>query len=384
MGNSKQPPDKVKKSLQADVNGTLVKPIPTRASTLQENTTKRKRIDNSISSNYSSEGIDIAAVSYRNFTKSELKDYVGKLVKNTNQQNKKMNALHARIEEMSSLLVNLRSEMGKNKEKEPKNVPEDGAHSHVQTDDAYPSAVLTDCSDDDDMDTSINDELLNTTINTSFVSTQSNHCIESTDMNALIQRNRALRDAGSQVEERNSSGSSSGYSDNTGSGGTTSDVNKNKTQNIIGNKKANGKSDDNQIIISKPIEANKANNGDTKIKFNKKKSPEIVVYNIANKKETLTHLQSLLGHDRVLFRYINKDKTAILTENKEDRSKVLDFLSNNCCRYFTFTPSDEKPLNFLIKYVDESFSEEDVKSDILLINKEIVIRKLKVFGFSKR
>lgn len=388
MGNNKKPPDKANEHLDSESDNGLANLTSTRSSTSQKSATKRKRLDtdnkSSTCSNIGSDSADITKVTYKKFTKSELKNYVSKLVKNTTQQNNKMSELYAKLEEMSSTLENLRSEIDKNKQIEPNNAREAGVHSNSNGDDTSPGAAVHDCSDDDEMETSsIISDLLHTTNNTQNESTQLIHCVSSDRMDEFRQRNLALRDAGSQKEGRSSIGSDDSGNNGSGSAATVDNTHNKKT-NAIDNKKANGKNADNQIIISKPLEANKENNGATnKIKFNKKKSPEIIVYNIVNKKETLAHLQSLLGHDRILLRYINKDKTAILTENKADRTQVLEFLSNNKTRYFTFTPSDEKPLNFLIKYVDESFSENDIKGDLLLINKEIGIRKLKVFNTNK-
>jgi hypothetical protein len=136
------------------------------------------------------------------------------------------------------------------------------------------------------------------------------------------------------------------------------------------------------FVISRP-RTNKPNNNNNKpntsIKFKINKDiPELVIYEIENTKSFLLRLKTLLNHDRFLLKIINKDKTALYTESLFDRNIVIKFLDDNGARYFTYTPRSEKPINCLIKYVDSSFDENDVREGLEALGHDLNILNLKI------
>lgn len=163
----------------------------------------------------------------------------------------------------------------------------------------------------------------------------------------------------------------------------------NSSQYSIYNPIATTSQVNNKITISKPLvlknkhilnnniqNNDSADKAESKIKKNKD-VPDIVVYEIQNHKELLTHLKTLLGNDHITLRPINKDKTAICTYNLTDRNKIKEFLSDNSARYFTHTPKQEKPISCLIKYVNNSFDETDIREDIAKLKLDLNIIQLK-------
>jgi hypothetical protein len=207
-------------------------------------------------------------------------------------------------------------------------------------------AIVSDC-DDDEMNDPLQ-ELLNTTTHTNSMRAQSTQA-ENNELAELYKRNRVLLSVGEQsngdfitADHANNNNINRGSSGDSSSNGESSSNNRTSTKNTT---HIQG---DNRILISKPQQAGETE-GTKKFKVDKKKSPEIVVFNIGNKKDTFNHLKGLLGHDRIMFRNINKDKTAILTENNTDRKKILEFLNNNYSRYFTYTPINKKLIKKLTK-----------------------------------
>lgn len=381
MSEGRKPPDKAEEKSngaesdsESDTAGMArTKSKAPKGDTKVKQAVKRKKESSiSIDSSVESDSGNIADIDHQKHTKSELKSLVSSLLKTTAAQNSKISELGAKIEQMNDIISDLRGKLEKTNEIHEN--PSD-TNKNAQNGDASNGATICDdTNDDDDMDTHVLDDLLTVPNNEN---TNFDTEIDNNTMKAFFHRNKQLLSTNGHMNAGSSNSVGLGDNNNNKGKSTISSSEEEKGTPSNGNKKGQ------QIIISKPQTANKENNNNSKFKVNKKKSPEIVVYNMVNKKETLVHLKALLGHDRVLFRFINKDKTAILTENNTDRMKVLDFLNGNSSRYFTFTPSDEKPLNFLIKYIDESFDEDDIKQDILLLNKDIGVLKLKVFSTTK-
>lgn len=328
------------------------------------------------------------------FTKDEIINYVSELKAGTDRQNRVINELLTKVEQLNDKVLNLTVNCNDNQSaKQNINGENDSLNdsSNKQlsnTNNRSDEARISD--DEDDMSTSsVLSELLDTTITYTQSNTDVTH---SNEFNSLIRRNDALLSRKHKEQPCNSAAMNRrehemnldevNYNNNN-TARISNEHNNNGERNT--NTKTNTQTPNGQqsvFLISNPQAKNEPTLG-KKFKIDKKKSPEIIVYNINNKKQTLDRLKVVLGHDRVMFRAINKDKTAIITEINADRKKVLEFLDNNYSRYFTYTPSDEKPRNYLLKYIDSSFDETDIRNDILLLNKDIKILKLKVFQTTK-
>jgi hypothetical protein len=365
---------------------------------------KRKKPANksnlSTRSNSPSNDSDFVSIDDKKYSKNEIKDYVCELKDEVLKQNDKINKLSATVNELKEMvqsriepnshssptklsLIDSQNETNRNNNSE--------AVTNSKANDSH-NATISDCDDDNfgNMDTdSITDALLNTEHADSAQFSINN------DLDLLRARNRALLSSDTDKNNGSTEGGQGTAKASANVSKTNTSTNKEVHLSISSNRYTYGgrsnnnnnkatvtQANGNPLFISNPqssAETAKPN----KFKVNKKISPEIIVFNINNKKETLDHLKSILGHDRVMFRFINKDKTAIITENNMDRKKILDFLNNNYSRYFTFTPSNEKPINFLLKYIDCSFDEADIRNDILSLNKDVKILNLKVFETTK-
>lgn len=49
----------------------------------------------------------------------------------------------------------------------------------------------------------------------------------------------------------------------------------------------------------------------------------------------------------------------------DDYKKVIEVLKRKKANNFSFTPKEMKPINYIVKGIDQSFDDKDVKSSIL-------------------
>lgn len=379
MGDTTEPPDKgrgrmVNRNRETDRRMT-------RKRNRRSASNRSDRSANSNKSAISSQNDELFDIDNKKYTKGELKKFIRELKVNSTSQNKVISDLNTQIQELNKTVQGLLAVQGKAQAKNHDSKTPNDSIQNNQMDTS--SVTIEDDSGDDDNE--IMKELLN--VNTNAMNPYIKPLqSQQSEIFELLKQNKALlasdddtnqtdRSVNKEVidnnnnDERHNSGDSE-------SGTVSSDSSSARRRNVTQNM------GDNRIFISNPKQTNETE-GNKKLKFDKKKSPEIVVFNIQNKKETIVHLKNMLGHDRFLLRTINKDKTGILTENNVDRKKILEFLDNNYSRYFTYTPINEKPLNLLIKYIDSSFTEDDVKSDLLKLNTEVKLLKIKIFETSK-
>lgn len=373
MSADKKPPDEQSEQYESTKSDSEDSGMKTR------NQRKRRNSGGSTHSNKSNKSqpeSDFIQIDSKKYTKKEAQKFVRELKTNSMAQNKQIKELSAKIEELNSRLEHISGLRAKDPTSTISNVLAQSTVISPIFGDTSNIATISDC-DEDSMDTSCAD-LFDTTYETSDDRSQTVLDQQNKELFELRQRNRALL---STVEHTTSESSTAVHTNNNNKGNGVSGSS--SGQNGAFNQQSRLNNDDNRIRVSKPQQQAVATEANKKLKIDKKNSPEIVVYNIENKKNTVAHIKSLLGHDRIMFRNINKDKTGILTENNVDRKKILEFLDNNDTRFYTYTPRNEKPLNFLIKYVDKSFTMEDIETDLLNLNSEVKILKLKVFETTK-
>lgn len=92
--------------------------------------------------------------------------------------------------------------------------------------------------------------------------------------------------------------------------------------------------------------------------------PPIVVFNIDNK-SLIEALNVLIHEKQYKIKIINSNRTHIFTSCIVDYKKVLEFLKHKNANNFSFTPKESKPINYIVKGIDLTFDNEDVKSSIL-------------------
>lgn len=76
--------------------------------------------------------------------------------------------------------------------------------------------------------------------------------------------------------------------------------------------------------------------------------PTIKLYN-TNVKYLAEKIEGLLGHKMFNFKIMNKNMMEMRVNDKNDHAKVGVFLKNENINYYTYTPSDEKPITVVIK-----------------------------------
>lgn len=87
-----------------------------------------------------------------------------------------------------------------------------------------------------------------------------------------------------------------------------------------------------------------------------------------------------LEHSNFSLRNINKNCTHVITSSSDDHRKIRDLLKTEKQKFFYYTPKDEKPINLLIRGLDNTYEESDIESALLdlSINTELI----KVVRFS--
>jgi hypothetical protein len=387
---------------------------------------KRKKTKRASSASHSTRAPSVSSESEfvliddKQFSKNEILSYISVLKSDAEKQNVRISELSALVIELKKLvdssvqiqntysnkpLNNVTSDkeelLNNYTNNSPQNTDITGANKNSSNDSSafnHENMSLP----DDEMDTcSIIDDLLFLPLTHNNSNPETSTHSEDDDISILRDRNKALLSFNNNNDSpnsialnrsktkansitKNASTAIPVITDTVHQSNTFNTSNRNKGSNSNTKPVTNNSNNSNntKILISKP-QGDPIANEKNKLKFNKKICPEIIVFNMENKKQTINHIKSLLGHDRVLFKFINKDKTSILTESVTDRKKILDFLKNNLSRFITFTPSDEKPLILVIKYIDKSFNIDDIKEGILKLDKDIKIISLKILESSK-
>lgn len=104
--------------------------------------------------------------------------------------------------------------------------------------------------------------------------------------------------------------------------------------------------------------------------------PPVVVYNLELKGFS-AKLQNKLNHNNYSFKRINKNITHVLLKHLPDYKTTIALLKESNQNFFTYTPKEEKPTNLIIKNLDPSFDEEDIKTALTALNlKDLEIVKI--------
>lgn len=94
------------------------------------------------------------------------------------------------------------------------------------------------------------------------------------------------------------------------------------------------------------------------------KLPPIIVFNVENK-SLIEALSVVLEKNVFRVQIINANRSHILTSNMMDYKKVLEFLKHRNANSFSYPPKESKPSNYVVKGIDRSYDNEDVKLAIL-------------------
>lgn len=111
------------------------------------------------------------------------------------------------------------------------------------------------------------------------------------------------------------------------------------------------------------------------------KLPPIVVFNI-EAKSLIDALAILLGNNVFKVQIINANRSHILTSSISDHTKVLEFLKHKNANNFSYTPRESKPCNYIVKGIDRSFNNDDIRTAIMEQCPNVNI--LKVSGLMSR
>lgn len=107
--------------------------------------------------------------------------------------------------------------------------------------------------------------------------------------------------------------------------------------------------------------------------------PPVMAYNLDTKK-CIDELKITLGHDKFGLVRINKNCTKVVTHSLDDFKKTCNLMQEGKAEHFTFTPKEEQKTGLLLKGVDRSYDETDIKCALESSNKQINISKIVKFG----
>lgn len=111
-------------------------------------------------------------------------------------------------------------------------------------------------------------------------------------------------------------------------------------------------------------------------KFNQK---PIIAYGL-NRKDFAATAKEKLGHSDFVMKNVNKNCTHIISSSLEDHKLLREHLKNENQKFYFYTPKDEKPINVIIRGIDNSYDENDIISELNNLN--IKIDVLRVMRYS--
>lgn len=95
----------------------------------------------------------------------------------------------------------------------------------------------------------------------------------------------------------------------------------------------------------------------------RKNQTPIIAYGI-NRKEFVLNAKKLLGHSEFSIKNINKNCTHIITTSLIDHKAIREFLDNEKEKFFFYTPKEDKPINLLIRGLDDTYDENDIINEL--------------------
>lgn len=104
----------------------------------------------------------------------------------------------------------------------------------------------------------------------------------------------------------------------------------------------------------------------------KKLPPIFVCYNI-DSKDMKNKLLYTLNHNKFSFNIINRNVTHISTCTLEDYTTTKNFLKESKINFYTFTPFEMKPYNFLIKKLSDIYDKEEILAYFTALKLNITI-----------
>lgn len=107
-------------------------------------------------------------------------------------------------------------------------------------------------------------------------------------------------------------------------------------------------------------------------KASKKLPPIFVCYNI-DAKDIKNKMFSILKHKKFSFNIVNRNVTHISTSTLSDYTTIKLFLKESKINFYTFTPPEMKPYNFVIKKLSNVYDKEEVQAYISDLNLSITI-----------
>lgn len=109
------------------------------------------------------------------------------------------------------------------------------------------------------------------------------------------------------------------------------------------------------------------------------KPPPIIAYGLDAKK-CITELTSSLGHNKFNLIRMNGNCTKLVTDSVDDHKKTCELLKAGNADHFTFTPKGEKRTSLVLKGLDRSYDENDIKSAIESTSIQVKLSKISPFG----
>ena len=115
----------------------------------------------------------------------------------------------------------------------------------------------------------------------------------------------------------------------------------------------------------------------------KEKIPPIVVYKM-NVKDIITKLNLQFGKNNFNIKKINQNVSHIITTNTDNFIKAMKIIKEAKNNFYTYTPSSLKQHSIILKGIDSSFSEEDIRGEFQILQVSQYITKFSKYFPKKK
>lgn len=105
------------------------------------------------------------------------------------------------------------------------------------------------------------------------------------------------------------------------------------------------------------------------------KPPPIVVSHL-DCKLIASLLSNSIGNDAFSFRHVGKNTTNINTKKLSDYKAVLSLLADSDAQHHTFTPKEEQHINIVLRHLDSSYNDTDIKEALEILALDIIVSKI--------
>lgn len=109
------------------------------------------------------------------------------------------------------------------------------------------------------------------------------------------------------------------------------------------------------------------------------KPPPIIAYDL-DTKICIEELKVNLGHNKFNLVKLNSNCSKVITNNTDDHKKACELLKSHNADHYTFTRKEERKINVLLKGIDQTYTENDIKDELIACQLKIDLGKIMLFS----